>query len=154
MLLGGAPSTGQGNLLNPQITAFFDMGGSLSSDGDNKARNRFNLRETELDLRGAVSPLADGVRSRGSGAWCVLRKRMDRAAWPEGERKSLAEQRVHKLESALKLLVDSIDALTRHLRSVPSSQEDYDYVGIKPPGREPFRVMKLDLDRVNSLLQD
>ena len=37
------------------------MGGSLSSDGDNKAGNRFNLRETELDLRGAVSPRADGV---------------------------------------------------------------------------------------------
>ncbi len=61
LLLGGGAGSGQGNLLNPQITAFFDMGGSLSSDGDNKARNRFNLRETELDLRGAVSPLADGV---------------------------------------------------------------------------------------------
>ncbi len=61
VLPGGAPGTGQGNLLNPQITAFLDMGGSLSSNGDNKARNRFNLRETELDLRGAVSPRADGV---------------------------------------------------------------------------------------------
>ncbi len=30
--LGGA--TGQGNLLNPQITAFLDMGGSLSTDAD------------------------------------------------------------------------------------------------------------------------
>jgi hypothetical protein len=61
VLLGGRTDTGQGNLLNPQITAFFDLGGSLSSDGDNEARNRFNLRETELDLRGAVSPRADGV---------------------------------------------------------------------------------------------
>jgi hypothetical protein len=61
VLPGGAPGTGQGNLLNPQITAFVDMGGSLSSDGDNEAHNRFNLRETELDLRGAVSPRADGV---------------------------------------------------------------------------------------------
>ena len=61
VLSGGAPGTGQGNLLNPQITAFFDLGGSLSSDGDNEARNRFNLRETELDLRSAVSPRADGV---------------------------------------------------------------------------------------------
>ena len=58
-LLGGA--TGQGNLLNPQITAFLDMGGSLSSDADNKARNRFNLREAEVDLRAAVTPRADGV---------------------------------------------------------------------------------------------
>jgi hypothetical protein len=57
----GAAATGPGNLLNPQITAFVDMGASLSSDGDNRARNRFNLRETELDLRGAVSPRADGV---------------------------------------------------------------------------------------------
>jgi len=57
--LGGA--TGQGNLLNPQITAFLDMGGSLSTDSDNKARNRFNLREAEVDLRAAVSPRADGV---------------------------------------------------------------------------------------------
>ena len=57
--LGGA--TGQGNLLNPQITAFLDMGGSLSTDSDNKARNRFNFREAELDLRAAVTPRADGV---------------------------------------------------------------------------------------------
>jgi hypothetical protein len=58
-LLGGA--TGQGNLLNPQITAFLDMGGSLSTDADNKARNRFNFREAEVDLRAAVTPRADGV---------------------------------------------------------------------------------------------
>jgi hypothetical protein len=61
VLLGGTAAIGQGNLLNPQITGFIDTGGSLSSDGDNKARNRFNLREAELDLRGAVSPRADGV---------------------------------------------------------------------------------------------
>jgi hypothetical protein len=58
-LLEGA--MGQGNRLNPQITAFVDMGGSLSSDADNKARNRFNLREAEIDLRAAVTPRADGV---------------------------------------------------------------------------------------------
>jgi len=61
LLLGGGAGSGQGNLLNPQITAFVDMGGSLSSDGDNEARNRFNLREAEVDLRAAVSPRADGV---------------------------------------------------------------------------------------------
>ena len=57
----GGAVTGQGNLLNPAITAFVDMGGSWSTDDDNKARNRFTLREAELDLRGAVAPRADGV---------------------------------------------------------------------------------------------
>ncbi|MBW1686672.1 MAG: hypothetical protein JRS35_16600 [Deltaproteobacteria bacterium] len=52
---------GQGNLLNPQITAFFDMGGSVATMGDNPAHDRFNLREVELDFRAAVSPRADGV---------------------------------------------------------------------------------------------
>ncbi|MAE96295.1 MAG: hypothetical protein CL910_16715 [Deltaproteobacteria bacterium] len=52
---------GQGNLLNPEITAFVDLGGSLSSDGDNRARNRFNLREAEIDFRAAIAPQADGV---------------------------------------------------------------------------------------------
>ncbi len=47
---------GQGNLLNPQITAFFDMGGSVATMGDNPAHDRFNLREVELDFRAAVSP--------------------------------------------------------------------------------------------------
>ncbi len=49
------------NLLNPDITVFFDMGGSISSRGRNKALNRFNLRETELDMQAAISPSADGV---------------------------------------------------------------------------------------------
>jgi len=52
---------GQGNLLNPAITAFLDGGGSLSTNGDNEARNRFNLREAEVDFRAAVTPYADGV---------------------------------------------------------------------------------------------
>ena len=49
------------NALNPQITVFFDTGGSLSSEGRNNALNRFNLREVELDLRAAISPSVDGV---------------------------------------------------------------------------------------------
>ena len=57
----GPAATGQGNLLNPAITAFLDMGGSGSGDKHNKARNRFTLREAELDLRAAVTPRADGV---------------------------------------------------------------------------------------------
>ncbi len=57
----GGAAMGQGNLLNPAITAFLDIGGSLSTDDDNEARNRFALREAELDVRAAVSPRADGV---------------------------------------------------------------------------------------------
>ncbi len=57
----GGSATGQGNLLNPEITAFLDMGGSWSSDDDNKARNRFHLREAEVDFRAAVTSRADGV---------------------------------------------------------------------------------------------
>jgi hypothetical protein len=57
----GGTATGQGNLLNPAITVFLDMGGSLSTDDDNKAHNRFNLREAAVDFRAAVTPRADGV---------------------------------------------------------------------------------------------
>jgi len=57
----GGFATGQGSLLNPAITAFLDIGGSWSSDTDNKARNRFTLREAELDFRAAVTRRADGV---------------------------------------------------------------------------------------------
>ncbi|RMF83509.1 MAG: hypothetical protein D6744_04530 [Planctomycetota bacterium] len=57
-----AQSAGEStNLLNPAITVFLDMGGSVSSRGENNALNRFNLREAELDLRAAVAPFADGV---------------------------------------------------------------------------------------------
>jgi hypothetical protein len=52
---------GQGNLFNPQISAFLDMGASISTNRDNEALNRFNLREAELDFRDAIAPFADGV---------------------------------------------------------------------------------------------
>jgi hypothetical protein len=55
-----AGAAGQGNLFNPQITAFVDFGFSLSSSDDPEF-DRFNLRETEVDLRAAVTPWADGV---------------------------------------------------------------------------------------------
>jgi hypothetical protein len=58
---GASSGWGQGNLFNPQITAFLDMGASISTNGDNKALNRFNLREAELDIRDAITPFADGV---------------------------------------------------------------------------------------------
>lgn len=54
-------SMGSGNALNPQLTVFLETGGSISSRGKNKALNRFNLREVELDLRAAVTPTVDGV---------------------------------------------------------------------------------------------
>lgn len=57
----GSTATGQGNLLNPEITAFLDLAESLSSDESNKARNRFTLREAEVDFRAAVTSRADGV---------------------------------------------------------------------------------------------
>jgi hypothetical protein len=57
----GGGISGQGNLLNPEITAFFDAGGSVSTMGDNPAHDRFNLREVELDFRAAVTPKADGA---------------------------------------------------------------------------------------------
>lgn len=50
-----------GNQLNPRITAFVDSGGGLSNNADNTAVNRFNLREVEIDMRAALSPIADGV---------------------------------------------------------------------------------------------
>jgi hypothetical protein len=64
---GLATALGQGNLLNPEITAFFDVGGSLSTDGGDKALNRFNAREFELDFRAAVTPWADGVLVLAAG---------------------------------------------------------------------------------------
>ena len=57
MITGGT----QGNLLNPEITVFLDMFGSLSDDSNNKALNRFSLREVEVDFRAAIAPIADGV---------------------------------------------------------------------------------------------
>jgi len=56
-----ASGFGATNQLNPQTTIFFDAGGSVSSRGDNKALNRFNFREAELDFRAAISPSVDGV---------------------------------------------------------------------------------------------
>jgi hypothetical protein len=58
---GLATALGQGNLFNPEITVFGDLGGSLSTDGDDKRFNRFNLREFELDFRAAVTPWVDGA---------------------------------------------------------------------------------------------
>ena len=57
----GGGTWGQGNLYNPAITAHLDMGGGISSNKTRKDINRLNLREAELDIRGAVAPMADAV---------------------------------------------------------------------------------------------
>lgn len=58
---GLSNALGQGNLYNPAITIFGDLGASLSTNGDDNRFNRFNLREFEFDARAAISPFADGV---------------------------------------------------------------------------------------------
>jgi hypothetical protein len=46
---------------NPNFAVISDFAGNTSSDHENPARNRFDLREVELDLRAAVDPRADAV---------------------------------------------------------------------------------------------
>jgi hypothetical protein len=47
--------------INPNITIVSDFVGNISTRSSNQARNRFDLRAVELDLRAAVHPMADGV---------------------------------------------------------------------------------------------
>ena len=46
---------------NPNFAVVSDFLGSYSTDNQNPARNRFDIREVELDLRAAVDPRADAV---------------------------------------------------------------------------------------------
>jgi hypothetical protein len=46
---------------NPNFAVVSDFLGSYSTDSANPARNRFDVREVELDLRAAVDPRADAV---------------------------------------------------------------------------------------------
>jgi hypothetical protein len=46
---------------NPNFAVIGDFAGNVSSNHANPARNRFDLREIELDLRAAVDPRADAV---------------------------------------------------------------------------------------------
>jgi hypothetical protein len=46
---------------NPDFAVVGDFRGSISTDNDNPARNRFDIGSVELDLRAAVDPRADGV---------------------------------------------------------------------------------------------
>src|SRR5436305_1192535 len=46
---------------NPNFAVVSDFLGSYSTHSANPARNRFDVREVELDLRAAVDPRADAV---------------------------------------------------------------------------------------------
>src|SRR4051812_35358698 len=46
---------------NPDLAVVSDFVGNLSTLNSNKARNRFDIRAVELDLRAAVDPRADAV---------------------------------------------------------------------------------------------
>jgi hypothetical protein len=46
---------------NPDIAVITDFVGTYSSNRQNEALNRFDVREVEVDLRAAVHPSADGV---------------------------------------------------------------------------------------------
>jgi hypothetical protein len=46
---------------NPDLAVVGDFRGSVSTNNDNPARNRFDIGSVELDLRAAVDPRADGV---------------------------------------------------------------------------------------------
>jgi hypothetical protein len=46
---------------NPDLAVISDFAGNASTLNENPARNRFDVREVELDLRAAVDPRADGV---------------------------------------------------------------------------------------------
>jgi hypothetical protein len=46
---------------NPDLAVISDFVGNISNLNSNKARNRFDIRAVELDLRAAVDPRADAV---------------------------------------------------------------------------------------------
>src|SRR5207244_3079977 len=46
---------------NPDLAVVSDFVGNISTLNSNKARNRFDIRAVELDLRAAVDPRADAV---------------------------------------------------------------------------------------------
>jgi hypothetical protein len=66
---------------NPDLAVITDFTGSYSTDRANPARNRFDVREVELDLRAAVDPRADAVAvipfSRDVGDPLFFRDRSD-----------------------------------------------------------------------------
>ncbi|HWB18799.1 MAG TPA: hypothetical protein VG711_00745 [Phycisphaerales bacterium] len=64
---------------NPDLAVVVDSLFSASSDSRNDARNRFDVREAELDLRAAVDPRADGV------VVLAFPRDVDNPIFPDGE---------------------------------------------------------------------
>src|SRR5258706_10511316 len=56
-----APTTRTPASFNPDLAVVSDFVGNISTLNSNKARNRFDVRAVELDLRAAVDPRADAV---------------------------------------------------------------------------------------------
>src|SRR5207245_6941845 len=56
-----APITRTPASFNPDLAVVNDFVGNISTLNSNKARNRFDIRAVELDLRAAVDPRADAV---------------------------------------------------------------------------------------------
>src|SRR5436309_4959421 len=56
-----APTTRIPASFNPDLAVVSDFVGNISTLNSNKARNRFDVRAVELDLRAAVDPRADAV---------------------------------------------------------------------------------------------
>jgi hypothetical protein len=56
-----APTTRIPASFNPDLAVVSDFVGNISTLNSNKARNRFDIRAVELDLRAAVDPRADAV---------------------------------------------------------------------------------------------
>jgi hypothetical protein len=55
------PTTRTPVSFNPDLAVVSDFVGNISTLNSNKARNRFDIRAVELDLRAAVDPRADAV---------------------------------------------------------------------------------------------
>ena len=64
---------------NPNIAVISDFIGSYSTNRNNNALNRFDVREVELDFRAAVSPNADGVLI------LAFERDAENPVFPEGE---------------------------------------------------------------------
>ncbi|MDB5297639.1 MAG: hypothetical protein JWO31_3622, partial [Phycisphaerales bacterium] len=65
---------------NPDLAVVSDFLGSYSTNRDNGALNRLDVREVELDLRAAVDPRADAV------AVLAFARDVDNPVFPTGER--------------------------------------------------------------------
>lgn len=94
---------------NPDIAVVADFLASYSSNHDNKAYNRMDIREAELDLRAAVHPNADGV------AVLAFARDVENPVFPEGEEASGPEDSVAVEEAYIFLHDFGVPNLTAKL---------------------------------------